>query len=219
MPLKYKMLVIFFSLGIMMIGFGTFSLISPDFDFSLSSSQEEADSADSATFGAIRIVDGKSKNDILEELDGLTERYFHAKQEVDMDTIAECVSNVSHVDEKKLLTDSAYVEGYENIQCKVMNGISEGAYRVYVYYDVKIYDIDTLIPSLNALYVKQNKKGDFQIYLGKLDSMEQKYIDRLDESEKVRALVKSVQNRFEEVVSADSEVRDFYEMLEGAKED
>lgn len=219
MPLKYKMLVVFFSLGIMMIGFGTFSLISPNFDLNFLASREEADDTNSATFGAIRIVDGKSKSDILKELDELVERYFHAKQEVDMDTIAQCVSNVNHIDEKKLLTESAYVEGYENIQCKVMNGISTGAYRVYVYYDVKIYDIDTLIPSLNALYVKQNKKGEFQVYLGKLDSMEQKYIDRLDESEKVQALVKSVQNQLEDVVSADREVRDFYEMLEGAKED
>lgn len=218
MPLKYKMLVVFFSLGIMMIGFGTFSLISPDFDLNFFASREEADNTNSATFGAIRIVEGKSKNDILKELDELVERYFHAKQEVDMDTIAQCVSNVNHVDEKKLLTESAYVEGYENIQCKVMNGISTGTYRVYVYYDVKIYDIDTLIPSLNALYVKQNKEGEFQVYLGKLDSMEQKYIDRLDESEKVQALVKSVQNQLEDVVSADREVRDFYEMLEGAKE-
>lgn len=219
MPFKYKLLVVFFSLGIMMIGFGTFSLISPDFDFNFFAANDEEDIASSATFGAIRIVEGKSKNDILSELDELIERYFHAKQEVDMDTIAQCVSNVKHVDEKKLLTESAYVEGYENIQCKVMNGISTGAYRVYVYYDVKVYDIDTLIPSLNALYVKQNEKGEFEVYLGKLDSMEQKYIDRLDESEKVQALVKSVQNQLEDVVSADREVRDFYEMLEGVKED
>lgn len=219
MPFKYKLLVVFFSLGIMMIGFGTFSLISPDFDFNFFAVNDEEDIASSATFGAIRIVEGKSKNDILSELDELIERYFHAKQEVDMDTIAQCVSNVKHVDEKKLLTESAYVEGYENIQCKVMNGISTGAYRVYVYYDVKVYDIDTLIPSLNALYVKQNEKGKFEVYLGKLDSMEQKYIDRLDESEKVQALVKSVQNQLEDVVSADREVRDFYEMLEGVKED
>lgn len=219
MPFKYKLLVVFFSLGIMMIGFGTFSLISPDFDFNFFAANDEEDIASSATFGAIRIVEGKSKNDILSELDELIERYFHAKQEVDMDTIAQCVSNVKHVDEKKLLTESAYVEGYENIQCKVMNGISTGAYRVYVYYDVKVYDIDTLIPSLNALYVKQNEKGKFEVYLGKLDSMEQKYIDRLDESEKVQALVKSVQNQLEDVVSADREVRDFYEMLEGVKED
>jgi hypothetical protein len=218
MPMRYKKLIVFFSFGILLIGFGTVSLVSSGFSayFSESESGESSSVSSPAAFTSIQAVDGKSSGEIETELTELVETYFQAKQQVDMDAIADCVSNVQHVDEKKLLTESAYVEDYKNIQCTVMDGAVSGSYRVYVYYDVKIYDIDTLVPSLNALYIKQNDDGKFEIYLGALNSKEQKYIDRLDQSDKVNRLVLSVQSRLETVVSEDEDVRDFYEMLENA---
>ena len=79
------------------------------------------------------------------------------------------------------------------------------------------FDIDTLIPSLNALYIKQDEQGNFKIYLDTLKSGEQKYIDKLDSSKQVQELVHSVQKQLETVISQDSEVRGFYEMLENAQ--
>ena len=145
------------------------------------------------------------------------ERYYSAKQQVDMNTIASCVSNVGHIDEKKLMTEAEYVEGYQDIHCKILDGADNSSYRVYVYYYVKIYDIDTLIPSLNALYIKQMDDGSFKIYLDTLKSREQKYIDSLDQSKPVRELVTTVQKELRTVVSRDSEVRGFYQMLENAQ--
>ncbi|MBC8561815.1 MULTISPECIES: hypothetical protein [Jutongia] len=170
-----------------------------------------------ASFGAIHSLNGKSEGNIRQELDALVQRYYTAKQQVDMDTIAGCVSNVGHIDEKKLMTESEYVEEYRNINCKILDGATKGSYRVYVYYDVKIFDIDTLIPSLNALYIKQDEQGNFKIYLDTLKSGEQKYIDKLDSSKQVQELVHSVQKQLETVISQDSEVRGFYEMLENAQ--
>ena len=216
MPAKYKKFILLFSLGIIFIGFGTFSMISPDLHFPFHK-QTTRDAAKVASFGAIHSLNDKSVGNIRQELDTLVQRYYTAKQQVDMDTIAGCVSNVGHIDEKKLMTEAEYVEGYRNINCKILDGATEGAYRVYVYYDVKIFDIDTLIPSLNALYIKQDEQGSFKIYLDTLKSSEQKYIDKLDNSKQVQELVKSVQNQLETVISQDSEVRGFYEMLENAQ--
>jgi hypothetical protein len=69
------------------------------------------------------------------------------------------------------------------------------------------------------LYIKQNEAGEFVIYLGALKSKEQRYIDSLDESERVKTMVSSVQSSFESVVSTDKDVREFYEMLENAGDD
>lgn len=216
MPAKYKKFILLFSLGIILIGFGTFSMISPDLHISFHK-QTTKDAARVVSFGAIHSLDGRSEGDIRQELDALVQRYYTAKQQVDMDTIAGCVSNVGHIDEKKLMTEAEYVEEYRNINCKILDGASKGTYRIYVYYDVKIFDIDTLIPSLNALYIKQDEQGSFKIYLDTLKSGEQKYIDKLDNSKQVQELVKSVQKQLETVISQDSEVRGFYEMLENAQ--
>ena len=216
MPLKYKKLVVFFSLGILLISLGTFAIISPDFHFSFHR-QTSDNPARIASFGAIQTLEGKSETDIRQELNSLVERYYSAKQQVDMNTIASCVSNVGHIDEKKLMTEAEYVEGYQDIHCKILDGADNSSYRVYVYYYVKIYDIDTLIPSLNALYIKQMNDGSFKIYLDTLKSREQKYIDSLDQSKPVRELVTTVQKELRTVVSRDSEVRGFYQMLENAQ--
>jgi hypothetical protein len=218
MPLKYKELILFFSFGILLIVLGTVSLASSGFSDYFSDAGGSHTATPSAVT-SIQTVEGKSAGEVESELTSLVETYFQAKQQVDMDVIAECVSNIQHIDEKKLLAEANYVEDYKNIQCTIKDGATEGAYRVYVYYDVKIYDIDTLVPSLNALYVKQKEDGDFEIYLGALKSSEQKYIDKLDESDEVKRLVLSVQSRLETVVSEDEDVREFYEMLENAGED
>lgn len=216
MPMKYKKFIFLFTFGIMLIVLGTFSIIFPDFHFHIHRSGEHPP-VKIASFGAIHSLNGKSEGNIRQELDSLVQRYYTAKQQVDMDTIAGCVSNVGHIDEKKLMTEAEYVEDYRNISCKILDGATKGAYRVYVYYDVKIFDIDTLIPSLNALYIKQDDQGSFKIYLDTLKSSEQKYLDRLDSSKQVQELVTSVQNQLRTVISQDSEVRGFYEMLENAQ--
>ena len=211
-----RMSSVLFSLGILLIGLGTFAIISPDFHFSFHR-QTSDNPARVASFGAIQTLEGKSETDIRQELNSLVERYYSAKQQVDMNTIASCVSNVGHIDEKKLMTEAEYVEGYQDIHCKILDGADNSSYRVYVYYYVKIYDIDTLIPSLNALYIKQMDDGSFKIYLDTLKSREQKYIDSLDQSKPVRELVTTVQKELRTVVSRDSEVRGFYQMLENAQ--
>lgn len=215
MPSKYQKMVLLFSLGIMLIGFCTFSIVSPGFSLSFASRPlDDKNVSKGASFGAVRTVEGKTETETQTELENLVGRYFAAKQQVDMDAIETCVSDVKQVEEKKLLAESEYVESYENIQCKVLDASKEGAYRVYVYYEVKIYDIDTLLPSLTALYVTMDENDTFQIYLGTLGSEEQQCVDELDESDQVKELITTVQNRLSDVLSSDSEAQDFFEMLE-----
>ena len=85
---------------------------------------------------------------------------------------------------------------------------------MYVYYEVKIYDIDTLVPSLIALYVTPDNDSGYKIYLGSLSSSAQKKINELDGSGEVKAMTESVQKKLEEIISTNSDVKKFYEKLE-----
>lgn len=218
MPLKYQKLVFFFSLGIMFIGLCTFSIISPNLQWPFSAPSKENSPSQVSSFGAILAADEKISSDDQVELEELVRRYLTAKQQVDMGTIEQCVSDVSHVEEKKLLAESEYVESYENVQCKVLEGPKKGTYRVYAYYEVKIYNINTLLPSLTALYITTNQNNLFQIYLGTLESEEQHFVDNLDESAEIQGLISNVQNRLSDVINSDNEAKEFYEMLESVDE-
>lgn len=214
MRLRYKKWIIFFTLAIMLIGMGSFSLVAPNVNFAFGRNSGE----DSSLKG--NLLSDKSEEDIKSEITTLVKDYFDAKQRVDMEALAECVSDVSHVEEKRLVTEAEYIEEYKNIECTILNdGLQDGAFRVYVYYEAKVYDIDTLVPSLTALYVTADKNGKFTIYLSVIDSDDQKAIDKLDNSDKVKKMITSVQKNLETIVSKNADVRDFYQMLENSGSD
>lgn len=210
MRLKYKKLIIMITLAIMLIGMGTFSMIAPKVDFSLGGS-----TADTATGSALSTM---SEEDIETEIVTLVKNYYDAKQEVDMDRLQNYVSDISHVDEKQLVTEAEYIEEYKNIECTILDdGLPEGTYRVYVYCEAKVYDIDTLIPSLNGLYVTITEEGSFVVYLSAIDGDVQEAINELDSSEQIKKKIDTVQKKLQEIVSKNADVRDFHQMLESSQ--
>ena len=213
MRLKYKKLIVIFSLAIMLIGLGTFSLIAPSVDFSFGGGS----AANSATGSAIAAL---SDDEIESDITTLIKNYLDAKQKVSMDEMKECVSDISKIDEKRLVTEAEYIEEYKNIECTICDdGLSDGIFRVYVYYEAKIYDIDTLVPSLTALVVTGTPEGKFLINLSKIDSKDQRAIDKLDNSDEIKKKIDSVQKKLEDIVSKNADVRDFYQMLESTNQD
>ena len=209
----YKKLIVIFSLAIMLIGLGTFSLIAPSVDFSFGGGS----AANSATGSAIAAL---SDDEIESDITTLIKNYLDAKQKVSMDEMKECVSDISKIDEKRLVTEAEYIEEYKNIECTICDdGLSDGIFRVYVYYEAKIYDIDTLVPSLTALVVTGTPEGKFLINLSKIDSKDQRAIDKLDNSDEIKKKIDSVQKKLEDIVSKNADVRDFYQMLESTNQD
>lgn len=209
MRFKYKVYIIVFTVLIMFIGFGTFSLVAPSIEFS---NDKEVNTGNKDKEKKVETV--SEKNDEKSKITDIVKGYFNAKQKVDMDAISLYVSDASKVDEKRLVTEAEYIEEYRNIECTIKETSEEGSYRVYVYYEVKIYDIDTLVPSLIALYLTPDDNGDYKIYLGVIDSEVQKSIDKLDGSDEVKAMTESVQKELENLISTNEDVRKFYQKLE-----
>ena len=212
MRLRYKKLIIIFTLAIMLIGMGTFSMIAPNVNFSFGKSGKDSINSKGGKLTSI------SDKEVESDITMLIKNYFDAKQRVDMTELAECVSDISHVDEKRLVTEAEYIQEYKNIECTITNeGLREGTYRVYVYYEAEIYGIiDTLVPSLTALYVTSDKNDKFTIYLSEIKKDDQKAIEALDSSTDVQKMIDSVQKKLEDIVSKNADVRDFYQMLESS---
>lgn len=207
MPLRYKKFILIFTLAVMLIGLGTFSLMAPDLKFGLPSA-----SAD----GVEKALKGKSDADIKKEITELMKGYFDAKLKVDMKELAEYVTDVENMDERKLVAEAEYIENYDNISCTVKKMSERGSYRVYVYHEDKYYDIQAAIPSLTAVCVKIQDDGVFMLHYGTLTGKEQKEINKLDNSSDVKKLKDSVNKKLEELKNSDAEVKEFCEMLESA---
>ncbi len=220
MRFKYKKLILMFTIAIMFIGLGTFSLVAPSIDFSIGNTDKgnNTNISSGSNSNAQSVVANMSESEIKSAISSLVEGYLDAKQRVDINKLAEYVSDADRLDNKRLVAEAEYIEEYKNIECTIKKCPDEGTYRVYTYYDVKVYDIDTLVPSLTALYVKTDSSGNFKIYLGTIDNETQEEITKLDNSEEIKKIADSVQKRLEEIVSSNEDVRDFYEMLESNNE-
>lgn len=210
MPLRYKKLIWIFTLAIMLIGLGTFSLLATEISFALTSSDGNGKSA------ADLALEGKSKKEIEQEINELIQEYFATKLRVDMDALGDYVSDVSHIDEKKLVAEAEYIEAYNNITCTILDGSEKASFRVYVYHEDKYYGINTNIPSLTGLYVKAAKGGKFVVYTGTLNAKEQTTLEKLDQSDEVIALRDQVNQKLDELIKSDQQVKEFYEMLENS---
>lgn len=209
MPLRYKKLIWIFTLAIMLLGLGTFSLLATEISFAFSSGGNKDSAADQA-------LEGKSKKEIEQEITELIEGYFVTKLAVDMDKLGDYVSDVSHIDEKKLVAEAEYIEAYGNIQCTIIEGSEKASYRVYVYHEDKYYDINAKIPSLTGLYVKAAEGGRFVVYTGTLSSKEQDKLETLDQSADVSKLRDEVDQKLDALIDSDQQVKEFYEMLENS---
>lgn len=209
MPLRYKKLIWIFTLAIMLIGLGTFSLLATEISFAFTSGGNKDSAADLA-------LEGKSKKEIEKEINELIQGYFKTKLVVDMSKLGDYVSDVSHIDEKKLVAEAEYIEAYDNISCTIIDGSEKASYRVYVYHEDKYYDINAKIPSLTGLYVKAVDDGKFVVYTGTLSSEEQKKLEELDQSAEVTELKDQVNQKLDTLIASDQQVKEFYEMLENS---
>ncbi len=147
------------------------------------------------------------------EINELVREYYNATLSVDMDKIGGLVSDISQIDQDKLITQASYMENIDNIICYTIDGPVEGTFRAYVYYDMKLYGINTPAPALSALYITMASDGRYIIYLSGLDGDAQNFISSTDTSEDVIHLKKLVNDRFENVVNTDEQLKAFCEMI------
>lgn len=241
MKKKYRLFVIFLTMGIMLIGSVTFyigkdAVPSKRTNTQVNSNKADSDSGDSENVadkgdGSEDTDNSEGKNPegsslkiesdgtyVLEEnkypeINSVVEKYLNASVMADMDALSSVVSNTSHIDKEALREKYRYVERYENISCYTLECPNESGYRVYVYGEIKLSGIDTLAPGLSSLYVTQTDQGDYCVYLDVLDSEVQEFIDKADESMPVQKLVEQVEYRFKEVLGRNEQLKKLQEQM------
>ncbi|MBE5936622.1 MAG: hypothetical protein E7265_01170 [Lachnospiraceae bacterium] len=155
------------------------------------------------------------KKDAVEEISQLIKDYYTASLSLDMDSMEWLVSDVDKFEYNKMRASLEYMESINNIICYTVEGIYEGTYRVYVYYDMKIRGIDTPAPALTAFYVTMSSDGEYIIYLSELDTETQDFIVSADLSEDVAILKALVDERFTSVVDSDPMLKEFCTLISG----
>ena len=222
MRFKYKKLIIGLTLGVMCIGFMTFSMMEPS-GFSIKKKTTQGTSKNDKVQETSADVKKEEKplegNEIQKDIEDLIVHYMKASQNVDMDAIAQYVTNAGNVDDRKLLTWAELIEDTKNISCTIMAGDKEGTYVVYIYYEYKFFGVETPAPALDYRYIITTDDGDLRIYTGAIDSETQGYINQLTNCDAIKGLSDSVTQKLSEALRVDKDLYNLYAMMESIESD
>ncbi len=196
MKLKYKKLIIIISIGALFLSFLILTLIPTGGD---NSSQVED--------AALNQCDD-------EEINTLISNYLQAKRDVDMEAIEPLVSDINRIDQEKFIKLAEYVEDYQNIVCYTLENEENGAARVYVRYDMKLKNIETLAPCLSGFYVTLGSDGKKLIYLSALEETEEEFLLSADKNSHVTDLQKEVSDQLKKAIDGDPAFRDLYQKMD-----
>lgn len=142
----------------------------------------------------------------------VVQSYYTALGNKDMDTLNEIVESLDEKDKKKIL-DNEYTESYNNISVYTKQGLEEGSYVTYVYFEGKVVDIETLVPSLSCLYLRTGEDGS--LYIADQDSDEdiKNYIEQTKSDSDVKALIKDVSEKYAEAEANDPSLKELMDSL------
>ena len=103
------------------------------------------------------------EKDAHPEINEVITRYHKALAEDDEDTISDILVYVSQNDLDSIAVKSEYIDSYDDIVCYTQKAEADGAYYVYVQYNLKLKDFDTKLPGLIGFYYCPDEEGNPKI--------------------------------------------------------
>lgn len=160
------------------------------------------------------------EKDSVPEINDLVNRYFAAIHDCDIEALSKIVASTAAVSEDQLRTEAEFVESYNNVVCYVAKGVVDKTYITYVSYGLKLLNIATPAPCMMRLYICTNDNGDLYIFNeNTVDENTAAYMDELNSSAEVAALIKTVDDSLQTARGVDAELDKFVAMLNGENSD
>ncbi len=165
--------------------------------------------AEEETAESVSIPEVPLEENAVAAVNELMNSYYTALEDADIEKLDHLVNYISDSNKLKIQKKSNYIDKYNNITCYTKKGPMEDSYIVYAYQEVKFYDYDTPVPSLNTFVVYKNEEGSYYIYEGDMDDNVLQYFNGLSAQEDVANLCTTVQAKYNEAIAQDEELADF----------
>ncbi|MDO5539273.1 MAG: SH3 domain-containing protein [Eubacteriales bacterium] len=133
--------------------------------------------------------------------------YYSARTNGDTETLKKIDPSMDEQEQTNLT--NSYVESYSNIKTYSKEGPTSGNYVVYVCYDGKVKDIDTLVPSLTQFYLKTNEEGSLYIADVSGDAQAEQFVEDTRKSSEVQNLIDEVAQKCEAAENSDPALKEF----------
>ena len=161
---------------------------------------------------AVTLSDKPLEENAYNNVNELMNTFYKALADGDMETVS---AVKDYNDDKEIITyekKSEFIEFYDTINCYTKPGLSENTYFVYVTYAVKIQDIETKAPGLNAWYVYTAEDGTLKVD-GDTEENIKAAFKLVTSQDDVVDLYNKIDVSYKEAVAADEALSVFLEEL------
>lgn len=142
--------------------------------------------------------------------------YYSARTNGDTETLKKLDPSLTEQEQEELT--SGYVEKYEDIRTYSRQGLAAGEYVVYVCYNGKVKDIDTLVPSLTQYYLKSDEQGSLYIYDYEGDADTGAFLEETRKTTEVQELIADVKKKCDEAENSDPALKEFMSQYGNSQE-
>ena len=162
-------------------------------------------------------------NDLVQDMyptvNALVEAYFEAKADGDLEALRETVSVLEAEEADSVTKMAEHIESYNNITCYSKNGPVEGSYVVYVCYDIKFVNVETVAPSMTLLYVCTAADGSLYVNNGEWDAQSEAVINEFNAGEDVQSLIGVVEAEYSQALAQDEKLSNLAKTIQSASQE
>lgn len=183
----------------------------------VSASVESSASVDESKETESEKLEIKLEKESIPKIHDLMEDYFKARRTCDIKAFSKVYGGAFSKEELNELADTMeeevkFYQNFENLECYLAPGVTDGEYLVYAKVDIKFRQAETLAPSLIICYAKISSDGNYYLVANTNDKQSQ-YIEDVNQSEQVDALIKEVNQHLDQVLKSDKYLLAVYHIL------
>ena len=189
------------------------------------SDQTNASDAGAQTESGITVGTDEDPTAVKTAIETLVGQYRQAFADADIEKL-KMIYNTDQVMDAETITAAAQIiTGYENTKCYIKDGMDASSRVVFIYDDLKINGIETLVPNIAYVYVRRSDDGTWYIDPGTYDTASadyvysseiQKYISELIKEKDISKLYTTVSEKFNKLCEEDPQVKAFMDKLNAA---
>ncbi len=181
---------------------------------------EETETVDTSGTEPIPVPENaKLEQNAYEDINSFFTEYYQAVAEGDTDKMAEMGNTLDEEDKAKLQVKAGYTEDYENMSCYTKPGPEDNSYIVFVYYEIKYKNIDSLAPGLSTFYLCENSDGSYYLKdIGSLPQNMKDYITEIANQSDVQNLLAEVDKLYATNTESDPTLAAFMDSLQTKSE-
>ena len=132
-------------------------------------------------------------------------QYYNAVAAKDFDALQTLGDVVGDTDRDKI--NSNPIESYNNISVYYKQGLTDGTYNVYVYYEAKLPNIEQLVPSLGNLYLSTKEDGTLYVVNPSSDQQVSDFMEQAKNDSNVQELIAKTNSEYQAVLDSNSDLQ------------